>query len=201
VSASGRDWSIRGAIPRDAPAVSEVARAAWRNTYGALIDAERIERFLTGAYSEASVRRRIEIADRFDVALARGDTAEGESPGADRVIGFAEWALRGTEAELVATYLLPGWQRLGIGRALHARAVVGYRGRIERLTVQLLRDNLDARAFYESLGYGQPVVGEWQLFGLALPDLRLTLPLAAADDGGGGFKADRGGHTRPDWLS
>jgi len=162
-------------VPDDAAAIGSVAGAAWRTTYRDLIDAERIERFLAGAYSEPSLRRRIAIADRLDVVVAGAG-----SGGPERLVGYAEWTLREDEAELVATYLVADWQRRGIGRALHARAVGAYRGRVERLTVQLLRDNLPARAFYESLGYGDPVAGEWELFGLALPDLRLTLSLGDA---------------------
>lgn len=167
-----RIWSIRPAAPDDAPAISTVAGASWRATYHDLIDTERIERFVSGSYSEASIRRRIAISDRFDVAVAG---AESRDP--RQVVGFAEWTRRDDEAELVAAYLLPEWQRLGIGRSLHAAAVEGYVGRVARLTVQLLRDNHQARDFYESLGYADPIEGHWEMQGLSLPDLRLTLPL------------------------
>ncbi len=173
---AGSAWSIRAAVPDDARAVSAVAGASWRATYRDLIDADRIERFVAGSYSEASVRRRISIADRFDVAVAGADTR-----GPQLIVGFAEWTVRDDEAELVATYLLPEWQRLGIGRALHTAALESYRGRVGSLTVQLLRDNHEARAFYESLGYRDPVEGRWELWGLSLPDLRLTLPLDEPD--------------------
>ena len=162
-------WAIRSAEPDDAEAIAAVAGAAWRATYAAILGPDAIERFVAGAYSHASVRRRLEIADRFDVAVT--------TPG-DEVVGFAEW--RRTvpdEAELVATYLLPAWQRRGIGRALHDVALGSYRGRVARLTVQLLRDNVAALAFYRSLGYGAPVHGTWDAFGQSIPDLRLTLHL------------------------
>lgn len=167
-----RPWSIRSAVPDDAPAVGNVAGASWRATYTGLLTADRIERFVAGAYSEASVRRRIEISDRFDVAVAGAG-----SRGPERIVGFAEWRRHDDEAELVATYLLPDWQRLGIGRALHDRALENYRGEVSRLVVQLLRDNVGGLAFYTSLGYGEPVAGTWDAYGQQVPDLRLTLRL------------------------
>jgi GNAT superfamily N-acetyltransferase len=163
-----RSWDIRPAEPADAPAIAAVAVTGWRDTYAGILDAGSIERFVAGAYSEASVRRRIAIADRFDVAVAGG-----------AVVGFAEWALREAEAELVAIYLLPAWKRQGIGGALHERGVEAYRGRVGQLVVHLVRDNRDARSFYGAMGYRDERAGTWDLFGTPVPDLRLVLPLLA----------------------
>lgn len=160
-------------MPDDAAAIAEVAATGWRETYRGIMPAGHIERFLAGAYSEQSVRRRILAADRFDVAVV--EAAGGEPP----IVGFASWARREREAELVATYLLPAWQRRGIGSALHARAVEGYRGQVDRLVLHVVRDNVGARAFYAAMGYGNDQPTTFELFGTAIPELKLELRLDA----------------------
>jgi ribosomal protein S18 acetylase RimI-like enzyme len=160
-------WVIRAATDDDAGAIGSVAAVTWRATYAGIIAAEHIERFVAGAYSEPSIRRRIATSDRFDVAV---------SP-LSGIVGFAEWTVRDRSAELVATYVLPEWQRRGIGGAFHALSLAAYRGRIDRLFVHVARDNLPARAFYRSMGYADAEEVAFELFGVALPEIRMEQPL------------------------
>jgi ribosomal protein S18 acetylase RimI-like enzyme len=170
-AAADPGWRIRRATLADAAQVGAVAGIAWRATYAGIIEAGHIERFLAGAYSEASVRRRIATSDRFDVAV---------SVAPEEIVGFAEWAVRERVAELIATYVLPTWQRRGIGRAFHELALDSYRRRVDHVSLHVVRDNAGARAFYRQMGYGDERPETFELFGAQIPELRMEQRL----DGG-----------------
>ena len=135
--------SFRAGREGDAAAVAEVARITWRETYRGLIPPAAVESFLARSYADETVALRIGRAARFDVA----DEPDG------RLVGFAEWEVRDGSARLVATYVLPGCQRRGIGRAFHERALDAFRGRVGAFLVEVLATNVGGRRFYEAMGY------------------------------------------------
>jgi len=92
---------------------------------------------------------------------------------------------RAEEAELAATYILPGWQRRGIGRSFHERAVAAYAGRVRAFVLSVARENLPALAFYRSLGYVDSAAYVEELFGERTAELRMRLMLDAPDQGPG----------------
>lgn len=163
--------TFRSARPRDADAVADVARRTWRGTYAGMIPDAAIEAHLAAAYEPTQVAARIARADRFDVA----EDEQGE------VVGFAEWQLHGDTAELVATYVLPGCQRRGIGRAFHERAREGFADLASAFETNVLTANEGGRSFYESLGYRSAGSAAFALAGSPIEQTLYRLALGGED--------------------
>lgn len=158
-------FSFRAAGATDATAVAKVARRTWRETYAGMIPEPAIEAHLASAYLDEQVATRIGRAERFDLA----EDADGG------VVGFAEWQLHDGVAELVATYVLPGCQRRGIGRAFHERALDAFRGRTDTFETCVLSDNAGGRKFYESIGYRPEGEATFPLAGAVIGEIRYRL--------------------------
>lgn len=104
------------AQPEDIPALQSVAAASWWATYGEYLDAKFIEDFLSRAYSRT--RLMAHIADPIACFLVvKSD---------DELIGFGQVGptlprrdpAPVAPADLYRLYLLPQWQRRGIGAHL-----------------------------------------------------------------------------------
>lgn len=178
--------TIRPATSADAAGIASVAAVAWPATYSGLLPDEAIARFVERAYAPDRVRQRIAEADLFEVAVNGDGTivafAEWRFParaqGPDRPgTGRFEDADGPADAELSAVYVLPAWQRQAIGRVLHGGGVSAYRGRAPGIVLGVARDNAGAVAFYRAAGYA--VIGAYaeDIFGAALPELRMRLAL------------------------
>jgi ribosomal protein S18 acetylase RimI-like enzyme len=147
------DFIIRAARALDAGTIAELNLACWRETYAGLVPAETMAALTLEeriAYWRAVLDVSAEIRPSVSLAL----NADGEA------IGFSSWrphalALRGLGrgADISAIYLLKRAQRRGAGRALMRRMAEEMRENGANWTTLLvLRDNLPARRFYESLG-------------------------------------------------
>lgn len=155
------------------------------------------------------MRRRIAAADRVDLAVSGDGVVVGfaewlvparsiglvsPSAGMDVAAGTAAIPRRGSdpgpeprardEAELAATYVLPGWQRRGIGRAFHERALEAYAGRVRAMVLSVARENHPAIEFYRSLGYVERAAYVEELFGERTAELRMGLRLEAPGQAG-----------------
>ena len=141
---------IREARPKDAAAIARVHVDTWRTTYAGILP----DAFLAGleyANSEA-VWSAAMASDRSGASLLVAETAQGE------VVGFAYGAQEREgdpvyRGEIFAIYVLQAYQRQGAGRRLFTAAArrlheAGY----DAILLWVLRDNLSARRFYESLG-------------------------------------------------
>jgi ribosomal protein S18 acetylase RimI-like enzyme len=145
-------FALRAARALDAGTVAALNLACWRETYAGLVPAETM--------AELTLEERVAFwrAALDDVAEPRvflAVDADGEP------IGFGSWrphglALRGRlgrGAVISAIYLLKRAQRRGAGRALMRRMAEEMRASgANWATLLVLRDNLPARRFYESLG-------------------------------------------------
>jgi len=162
--------TIRPAGPADTIGIQSVADTTWRATYVDLLPAEALGQFLVDAYSLPAIERRIERADRFEVAVA-------ESEGA--IVGFSEWVAGGADDETIwaATYVLPDWQRRGIGRTFLLSAVAAYRGRVARLLVVVAEANLAGAAFYRAMGFVPVERIESGIYGTPIRELRHAMLL------------------------
>ncbi|KAB1074858.1 GNAT family N-acetyltransferase [Methylobacterium planeticum] len=138
--------SIRRARDADAPALSGVFDAAWREAYRGVIPGVALERLITQRH-----------ARWWRGALRRGrPIAVVETAGA--VVGYAAYGrarsnLLKADGEVDELYLIPEYQGLGFGRRLF-RAVrndLADHG-LTRVGVWTLEDNARAAGFYESLG-------------------------------------------------
>jgi GNAT superfamily N-acetyltransferase len=161
---SGGGWTIRAAEAGDAPAVAEVAAAAWRDTYAGLLRAETIEAFIERNYNVERVEWRI-AHDVFLVAEPEG--GEPNVVGEPRIAAFADAAGRDDRVDLFAIYAHPSMRGHGAGSALLA----AIRDRLpgKAIAADVLLGNRKGEVFYERRGFvprerleeelrGEPVV-------------------------------------------
>jgi len=147
-----------------------VADDTWRATYAAILPEEAIGQFLVDAYALPAVEWRIERADRFEVAVSEAESS---------VVGFSEWVAGSGDDELVwaATYVMPAWQRRGIGRTFLLSAVAAYRGRAARLLVVVAEANAAGLNFYRAMGFVPVERLESGIYGTPVRELRLSMLL------------------------
>jgi len=141
--------SVRPARPEDAEAVQRVARETWKDTYTGLIPDEVQEHFLAQAYDLERLRRQMKPDHPAVFYVAEAD---------GRVVGFAQLGPgAGEEAELFRIYVLPAYQRLGLGSRLLAATIAEWRRRSRSRAFQLLvrveQGNTRGIAFYEKHGF------------------------------------------------
>lgn len=133
---------IREMEKKDITGVQDVAKKSWNATYAGIIPMSIQEKFLDSAYSDAMMQKRLEISALY---VAEKD---------NRIIGFANFSLvkAGGEVELGAIYLLPQYQREGIGTALLLEGIkksVGARA----VFINVEKENEIGTAFYQAKGF------------------------------------------------
>jgi len=134
--------------PADAEALASVHVASWRQTYRGLLPDAYLARLSEPAHTRRFAGRLLKPGPD-DVILTAADRAG--------LVGYAEGgpSRRGVpgEAEISTLYLLRHVQGRGLGRRLlteTARALAAHGAR--SLAISVLRDNVQARRFYEHLG-------------------------------------------------
>ncbi|MBN9388985.1 MAG: GNAT family N-acetyltransferase [Chloroflexi bacterium] len=150
------DYVVRPARPEDVAAIKRVARETWAATYDGLIFPEVQDNFVNEGYSPEELNYSISregIDFWFRVAETTGDRPE--------IVGFAEIYKRpalAPDAELARIYLLPSWQKKGIGNALFENLLQTIRAlrpglRPPRLRLSVATENKQAIRFYEQRGF------------------------------------------------
>jgi ribosomal protein S18 acetylase RimI-like enzyme len=138
-------YTVRPALPADAPGIAHVARVTWDAAYAQSIAAYNRRQFLDRAYSLEAVRATIEREPDWFYVAASGQ----------QVVGFAQYLRRfDGDGELARIYVHPDHQRRGIGRAFlkSGLAALDAAG-IGQCYVSVEMDNNPARAFYERFGF------------------------------------------------
>jgi ribosomal protein S18 acetylase RimI-like enzyme len=156
-TAEAHNYIVRRLRVGDAPAVRNVAEVTWEATYGATVLRSNRARLVANSYSDDALQkisRRNNRSHWFQVA----DAGTADAP---IIIGFAEALLRpGTrpDAELTRIYVLPGWQRRGVGQTLLDTLLIDLRS-LERhlipprLYLSVAAHNAAAIRFYEARGF------------------------------------------------
>lgn len=145
------------ATAADCAAVAEVHVRSWRESFAGVVPQSFLDRM-------SVERRAAAFAQRFaQGGFYRMFVAEAEGRG---VVGFADFgdardAVEGYESELYAIYLLPEFQRRGVGRGLFNRGVEFLVEHGRRSMYLLALEANPYRTFYERLG-GR-VVGRLQI--------------------------------------
>jgi ribosomal protein S18 acetylase RimI-like enzyme len=134
--------------PVDAEALAKVHVTSWRETYAGLLPEEFLDR-MSVAGNARRFARALTFPAPLDVTLAAAE------PGG--LVGYASGGAsrqrREGEAEIHTLYLLRRVQGAGLGRAMvKATARVLAANGARSLMISVLRDNVKARGFYESLG-------------------------------------------------
>jgi GNAT superfamily N-acetyltransferase len=163
-------YSVRQAIPGDAPAIALVAAAAWRDTYAGLLRPDTIETFIERAYSIERLERRIDrdvflLAVRGDLVMAFCDAAEAESEA-------------GAYLDLYAIYALPAVRGQGAGTALLRELQSRFRSM--PIAAEVLVGNRKGEIFYERRGFVPRERIDTELFGESVVERRWWLVPAAS---------------------
>ena len=133
--------TIRKATEEDARAIAEILVEDWQTAYRGIIDDDYLDSLSVESRYRTEVRR-------YGIYTVAADEKE--------VLGFAWNEMTGGGAancEIVALYVRYARRKSGIGRALFRHSVDVFRaaGR-KTMIVWCLRDNAEARAFYERMG-------------------------------------------------
>lgn len=167
------DYQIRRAEPADAPGIVAVARETWHATYEGIIPREIQDRALREWYDVDRIAQ--QAANQRGALFAAAD-ADG------RVVAFAHLARRREpgDAELMRIYALPQCQGRGLGRQLiqAGLAALQTESPVERLFVQVERENQIGRRAYTGLGFTFVREYEENLFGhpSTMVEMCLQLP-------------------------
>ena len=153
---------VRLAVAQDAVGIGNVARRTWNDAYAGIILPENQERLLGRWYAPAALEEAIGQSESwFYVAVVQGE-----------VIGFAQFIMRENgRGELTRIYVLPEWQRQGVGSGLlrEGLAALSTHG-AEEVFVHVEKGNARGIGFYERRGFHQ--VRE---FSVELPEQNLEL--------------------------
>lgn len=143
---------LRTAIPEDAPQIAQVDVDTWRAAYRGILPDD----YLAGlSYSSREALWAKILCEplqrRFRLTLVAEDYFSG------KVVGFASGGPERTgqrlyRGEVYTLYILPAYQRRGLGRRLVQKVAerLAYIG-IHSMLIRVLAQN-PARRFYESLG-------------------------------------------------
>jgi ribosomal protein S18 acetylase RimI-like enzyme len=138
---------VRLAVAQDAVAIRNIAQRTWSDTYVGIILPETQERFLGRWYTPAALEEAIGRSESwFYVAVVQGE-----------VIGFAQFMMRDNgRGELTRIYVLPEWQRQGVGSGLlrEGLSALSTHG-AEQVFVHVEKGNAKGTRFYERSGFHQ----------------------------------------------
>ncbi|HEX5827782.1 MAG TPA: GNAT family N-acetyltransferase [Candidatus Limnocylindrales bacterium] len=165
--------TVRRAAPADAPAILEIAVAAWRATYAALIGQDAIERFLAQAYTPERVTLRVDRHPTFVAGTGRGIEA------------FVETLVEPDgRAHIVAFYARPDARGRGLGTALLDAVLELYPDRA--ITADVLVGNELGEPFYAARGFEPGELIEEEIAGTTIHERRWWLRPEARQAAGAG---------------
>lgn len=148
---------VRKATSEDILGIQQVAHVTWHDTYEHIMRPDTRAHVLAEFYSEESLER----------SLARQETVFLVAEEQGRIIGFAQALPRPHSGyEITRTYILPKYQRKGVGSKLQAE--LGNQLPDQTLWVFVLQNNHGALAFYQSHGFKPQREVELPLFGETL---------------------------------
>ena len=183
--------AIRCAAESDIPGIQAIARRTWADTYRGVIPEGAQAAVLDRAYSKESLTMSIGRNQAFMVAEARGVHAETGG----RLAGFVDVDFDGKQMNLHRLYVLPEYQRLGLGRRLLENAVdrtlasIGAGGESSAsaggsenrsacpipLVAHVERDNPKARSFYKKMGFTEDEEEIVVIGGVSLPVVGISM--------------------------
>lgn len=133
---------IRTGTSADILSVQEIAKVSWNDTYAGIIPATIQESFLDKSYSTPMMEMRLK---RTILLLAEH---EGQP------VGFANFTKvdEDGDAELIAIYMKPEFQRSGYGKQLF-NSGLSYLANGNQLFVYVESENTKGRNFYETNGF------------------------------------------------
>ncbi|ANU26454.1 GNAT family N-acetyltransferase [Planococcus versutus] len=133
---------IRTGTSADIPSVQEIAKVSWNDTYAGIIPLTIQESFLDKSYSIPMMEMRLK---KTIILLAEHE---------GRPVGFANFTKvdEDGDAELIAIYMKPEFQRSGYGKQLLSQGL-SYLPNGNQLFVYVESENRKGRNFYEANGF------------------------------------------------
>ena len=164
---------IRSAEIEDAAGIARVRAESWRSAYRGIVPDEFLDAIDVNEWSERQRRNMEDVPDNLVsfVAETEGLVVGWAVGGPNREINL-DYA-----GELYAIYLLPDYQRRGIGQQLTeatARWLIGEG--LSSMILWVLRENYPARSFYEALGGYLCGERQTQITGTWLPEVAYGWP-------------------------
>ncbi len=151
---------IRPAVLSDIGAIREIARIAWHHTYENLIPEPIRHQFLSVAYSDEMLKRRMGESI-FLVAEAKG-----------KVSGFIQVTEKEGTAVIDAIYVFPELQGQGIGTKLLAQTSEKLKN-LNEWTVEVESGNETGIRFYKARGFQAVEEYKEPFFGYDLKTVRM----------------------------
>jgi N-acetylglutamate synthase-like GNAT family acetyltransferase len=164
---------IRPAEERDVPAIQQIAREAWDETYGGTVGRLEREKILEHLCSRQSLLEDIGRHESYFFVAALEDG----------VVGFAEVVAEGRAGEVARLAVLPDWQRRGVATSLLQRGLAALAaGGAREVTTAIEIQDVGCRQLFERNGFEAveaPVAEIEELDDLELIQLRRSLDDAA----------------------
>jgi ribosomal protein S18 acetylase RimI-like enzyme len=139
---------IRAALPGDAEAMARAFETTWDAAYRAILPASAFEELpheCSADYWRLAVDAR-EPDQSFVVAVDEKDGTLGLASAGPERFGSSGWA------EIYSLYVMPGYQRLGLGRRLLCASFAAMRKRGYQSGIVWVLARHESRRFYERLG-------------------------------------------------
>lgn len=150
---------IRPAVLSDVEGMSLVLDRAWRENFKDIFSEEQITAY-TGDYRSESFTRLINGGKDVFVLLC-----DGEVTAVCAAQTCTEKPFEGY-AEILLLYVLPEWQRKGIGKKLLSHTLRKMRGKgYKSAVLDTAEKNLSARRFYEKFGFTERKTAVSRKFG------------------------------------
>jgi ribosomal protein S18 acetylase RimI-like enzyme len=136
------EFTIRKMQKNDIQQVQQVAKKSWNTTYKGIIPLAIQENFLSSAYNDDMMQKRLEVSYLY-VSEVEG-----------KVVGFVNFSSvkEDGEAELGAIYLYPEYQGKGIGTALLQEGINNLKD-VKKVFINVEKDNTIGTKFYEAKGF------------------------------------------------
>ncbi|WP_216827385.1 GNAT family N-acetyltransferase [Alkalihalobacterium elongatum] len=160
----GNETVIRKATSEDIIELQKIAKETWHHTYEGLIPRDVQDQFIASAYSHENLEMRI-IKSLFLVASVDNN-----------VIGFANFFIKNTYANLGAIYIYPYAQGKGIGSNLLIRGIDELKN-VPKIYVEVEAGNDVGETFYKAKGFQLVEEYDDEVYGHTLKTKRLVLNL------------------------
>lgn len=136
------EFVVRQATEQDIPGIIQCATETWQDTYDDILGPLTITAELAEYYNPKTIANHLKRPNStFLVAVYKS-----------KIIGYTQAYDLGPIVELSRLYVLPRYQRKGVGSAL-LRKAAEFVPEGKRLSLNVYRDNHKARSFYEKLGF------------------------------------------------
>jgi ribosomal protein S18 acetylase RimI-like enzyme len=161
---------IRPAVTEDIPGIKSVLAATWRDAYSSFLSEESITKVTTEWHSAQVLQAEIDGQTTF-VGIATGEGG--------RIVGVITAHSDGPQLVVSRLYLLPEFQRQGIGERMMERAFDAF-PQTRRIRLVVEEQSPKGRAFYDKLGFYQIGVEVADVGGTLLRSIVMERTIGAA---------------------